>query len=145
MPNAALPHAVAAVIAVVVRDDQVLLVRRGRPPAEGMWGVPGGKIEFGETVLAAAERELFEETAVRAEAIRAFQVVDALDVAEDGMVRHHHVLVAVACRWIAGEPVAGDDAAEAAWFRLDRLEIEPIGLIERVAEVAREAAGIAGG
>lgn len=144
MPDTAPPRAVAAVIAAIVRDGEVLLVRRGRPPAEGLWGLPGGKIEFGETVLAAAEREVFEETAVRAEAIRAFQVVDAFDRDEDGLVRHHHVLVAVACRWIAGEPVAGDDAAEAAWFRLDRLEMEPDGLIERVAEVAREAAGIAG-
>lgn len=145
MPDTAPARAVAAVIAALIRDGRLLLVRRGRPPAEGLWGLPGGKIKFGETVLAAAERELVEETAVRAEAIRAFQVVDALDVTEDGMVRHHHVLVAVACRWIAGEPVAGDDAAEAAWFALDRLEIEPIGLIERVAEVAREAAGIVGG
>jgi ADP-ribose pyrophosphatase YjhB (NUDIX family) len=142
MPHSVLPRVVAAVIAVVVRDDQVLLVRRGRPPAEGMWGVPGGKMEFGETVLAAAERELFEETAVRAEAVRAFQVIDALDRDADGIVRHHHMLAAVACRWIEGEPVAGDDAAEAAWFRLDRLDVEPDGLIERVAEVAREAAGI---
>ncbi len=59
---------VPAVIAVVVHDGQALLVRRANPPDAGLWGFPGGKIEFGETVKAAATRELLEETGIHGEA-----------------------------------------------------------------------------
>lgn len=122
---------VPAVIAVVRRGDAVLLVRRGQPPNAGAWGFPGGKIEFGEGLRAAAERECFEETGVRVEAGR---VLDCLDAISEG--GWHYVLVAVLCQWRAGEPVAGDDAAEAVWAPLAALEDWP-GLIADVARVAR--------
>jgi 8-oxo-dGTP diphosphatase len=104
---------IAAVIAVVIRDGQVLLVRRRNPPDAGRWGFPGGKIEFGETIAGAAVRELLEETGVRGEAHHVFTAVDAVDRDGDGRAREHFILVAVLCRWIAGEPMAGDDALEA--------------------------------
>ena len=122
-----------AAIAVVRRDGRFLLVRRVNPPDPGRWGFPGGKVEPGETVAEAAVRELAEETGVRAEALRAF---DCVDVIRPGF---HFVLVAVACRYLTGEAVAGDDAHEAAWFTLDEIEagIEPF--LDQVLRIARSA------
>jgi 8-oxo-dGTP diphosphatase len=127
-------RAVPAVIAVIHRADAVLLVRRGRPPNAGAWGFPGGKIEFGETFSAAAERETFEETGIRCEAVRVLDCLDALD--GEAPPRWHYLLVAVLCAWRAGEPVAGDDAAEARWVSLAELDGWP-GLIAEVARLAR--------
>jgi 8-oxo-dGTP diphosphatase len=132
-------RAVPAVIAVVPRGDEVLLVRRGHPPNAGAWGFPGGKIEFGETLRAAAERETFEETGVRCDALRVLDCVDAFaEESATGGRSWHYVLVAVLCAWRAGEPVAADDAAEARWAPMADLDGWP-GLIEDVARIARLA------
>ncbi|HEV2575384.1 NUDIX hydrolase [Methylocella sp. CPCC 101449] len=131
---------IPAVLAVVIRDNRVLLVRRANPPDVGLWGFPGGKIDLGETIEAAAVRELFEETSVRGEACDVVTAVDALDLDADRNIRHHYILVAVRCRWISGTPVAGDDALEAAWFDLDTLESADLAMSFGVADVARQAA-----
>lgn len=102
------------------RDGRVLVVQRGRPPLKGLWSLPGGHVEFGEAIRAAAARELAEETSVTADIVG---IVDALDVlvaapgarAEDPPA-HHFVLAVYAARWRAGEPVAGDDAAVALFM-----------------------------
>lgn len=132
---------VAAVLAVVLRDDHVLLVQRANPPDAGLWGFPGGKIEVGETLLAAAERELFEETGVAATADRTFAALDAFDRDDAGALHHHFILVAVRCRWQAGEPVAADDALDARWVSLRDLG-HALPLSRDVADVARQAAGL---
>jgi 8-oxo-dGTP diphosphatase len=112
---------IPAVIAVVVRADAVLLVRRANPPDAGLWGFPGGKIELGERLDQAAVRELYEETGVVARAVEVFTAVDAVEMASDASVMHHYVLVAVLCQWVSGNPVAGDDALEARWFEINSL------------------------
>ncbi len=131
---------VPAAISVVLRGEDVLLVRRANPPDAGYWGFPGGKIEAGESINAAAERELFEETTVRAQARRCFSAVDVFDRAEDGSLRQQFVLLAVLCRWQSGEPVARDDALEARWFRLDELDQTSLLMSAGVNEVLRQAA-----
>lgn len=133
---------VVATIATVFRDGNVLLVRRANPPDVGKWGFPGGKVDLGECLKDAAIRELFEETGVRATAQRVFTAVDAFDHDENGVVRHHYVLVAVLCTWVSGEPIAGDDALEARWFPLHALEEEDLALSLDVAKVARQGAEI---
>ncbi|WP_346909634.1 NUDIX hydrolase [uncultured Roseibium sp.] len=134
------PRPIPATIAAVVRDNHVLLVRRANPPDAGRWGFPGGKIEQGETIEDAAIRELLEETGVRAAPLKVFTAVDVFDREDDGTLRRHFILVAVLCRWISGEPVAGDDALEARWFPLEDLNQPSLALSLDVAEVAAEAA-----
>ncbi len=126
---------IAAAIAVVLRGERLLLVRRSHKPDAGRWGFPGGKIEPGETVIAAALRELAEETGVAADAV---EVLTALDVIRhDGDVLHHYVLVAVLCRWRDGEGVPASDAHEAAWFDLAAIAgLEKSPDVERVAKLA---------
>ena len=89
---------------------EVLLIRRGTPPLLGEWSLPGGRIEWGEGAEAAALRELQEETGVRGDILGLLDVVDGL------FGERHYVLVDYAVRWSWGEPVAGDDATEAAFW-----------------------------
>jgi 8-oxo-dGTP diphosphatase len=95
---------------VCLRGGEVLLIRRGKPPRMGQWSIPGGRMEMGETAAQCALRELAEETGVRAELLGLVDVVDHFGEASQ------YVLVDYAARWIAGEPVAGDDAAEARFW-----------------------------
>lgn len=134
---------VVATIAIVFKHGNVLLVRRANPPDAGKWGFPGGKVDLGEGLQDAAIRELREETGVCATAQRVFTAVDAFDRDENGMVRHHYVLVAVLCSWVSGQPIAGDDALEARWFPLDALDSEDLALSLDVGKVARQGAEIA--
>jgi 8-oxo-dGTP diphosphatase len=95
---------------------EVLLIRRGTPPRLGEWSLPGGRIEWGERATDAALRELKEETGVDAELIGLLDVVDGLFNGADGAIERHYLLVDDAARWTAGEPLAGDDAADARFW-----------------------------
>jgi 8-oxo-dGTP diphosphatase len=121
---------VAAVGVVCLRGDDVLLIRRGAPPLEGHWSLPGGRIEWGERAADAALRELKEETGCDAELIGLIDVVDGLmnrsATAEGEPPWAHYVLIDFAARWTSGEPGAGDDAREARFFT--RAEIEGLAL-----------------
>lgn len=130
---------IPATIAAVVRDGHVLLVRRANPPDQGRWAFPGGKIEVGERIEDAAARELFEECGVRAQPLRVFDAVDVFDHDEAGALRRHYILIAVLCRWQAGEPVAGDDALDARWVPLAELDGQALATSFGVAAVARKA------
>jgi 8-oxo-dGTP diphosphatase len=117
---------IVGVLAVVMRGDRALVVRRANPPMSGRWGFPGGVLELGETVAQGAMRELEEETGVKAEAAGPLTVIDTIDRDKEGRVRYHYTLVAVIGMWQEGEGVAGDDADEVAW--LTRTEIVEQGL-----------------
>jgi ADP-ribose pyrophosphatase YjhB (NUDIX family) len=129
---------VPAVLAVVVRGDRVLLVRRANPPDRGRWGFPGGRIEPGEALAAAAMRELAEETGVSAESGPVLTALDSIHAASSGGLAHHYVLVAVLCRWVADEGAAADDALETGWF--SAAEIGALAADTVSADVARVAA-----
>ncbi|GAM98760.1 nudix hydrolase [alpha proteobacterium U9-1i] len=109
---------VAAVGLVCFRGEDVLLIRRGKPPRDGEWSLPGGRIEWGERAEDAALRELKEETGCEAHIIGLIDVVNAI-LRPSGAEQPpwgHYVLVDYAARWTAGEPTPGDDAREARFF-----------------------------
>ena len=110
-----------AVGAVVFHENRVLLVRRGQAPAEGQWAIPGGRVELGESLAKAAEREIFEETGIRVAAGEPVYVFDVIDRDAAGQIRFHYVIVDLAARYLGGSLRSGDDAHEARWVGADEL------------------------
>ena len=107
---------VVGIGAVVIRDGKVLLIRRGVAPGRGLWAVPGGSLELGETLQQGAEREILEETGIT---IRAREPIYAFDFFErdpDGRIRFHFVIVDLAADYIRGDVKGADDALEARWL-----------------------------
>jgi 8-oxo-dGTP diphosphatase len=109
-------------IVVLKPPGEVLLIRRGRAPMMGAWGLPGGGQELGETAEEAARRELLEETGLTVGEMRLAGAVDSIHRDEAGRVRYHYTILDFTALWTSGEPVALSDAAEAVWARLDALE-----------------------
>ena len=132
---------VVAVIAVVVREGRVLLVRRANAPDQGKFGFPGGRIELGERLEGAALRELAEETGVEAEAIEVLTAVDAIDCDIRGVPRFHYVLVTVLCRWRSGDGAPAGDVSEIRWVQPDEIGRGDLLASRDVARVARMALG----
>ncbi len=126
-------------LAVVLHQDQVLLVQRSKQPDRGLWGFPGGHLEWGETVLEAAQRELFEETSVTAQPTHYLDNLDMLRRDETGLVVSHYLLVGVACRYQSGAPVAGDDALDARWFPIDQIRQGDLPMSARVSQLLEYA------
>ena len=112
---------VVGVGVIVLRGNDVLLVRRGAPPLKNQWSIPGGKQERGETVRDAAHREIREETGVEIALIGLVDVVDGIRRDNTGAAVSHYTLIDFAAEWVSGEAVAGDDAAEARWIPLNKL------------------------
>jgi 8-oxo-dGTP diphosphatase len=100
---------------VCFRDGQVLLIRRSAPPRAGEWSLPGGRLEKDEAPEAAALRELKEETGVEARLLGLVEIVDSVM----GEPEKLYLLHDYAAQWLAGEPAAGDDAAEAVFVPLE--------------------------
>jgi ADP-ribose pyrophosphatase YjhB (NUDIX family) len=113
--------------AVVVVDDRLLLIRRGRGPGQGAWSVPGGRVEPGETLAEAVVRELAEETGLEGVCGELIGWVERIG---EG---HHFVILDFHCTLLDDAvPVAGDDAAEVAWILLADVAEQP--LVEGLAE-----------
>ena len=136
---------IVGVAAVVLRGDDVLLIRRGREPMLGAWSLPGGALELGETTAEGVAREIFEETGVRARAVEIVATLDRIVRDEDGRVRFHYVLVEWLCVTSdeSSALVCGDDAAEARWVPRDEIFSEvyelgttTLGVVERALKLA---------
>ena len=126
-------------LAVVVHDANVLLVQRSKQPDAGLWGFPGGHVEWGETVMQAAQRELREETSVIAEPLHYLDNLDLLRRDAQGLVQSHYLLVGVSCQYRSGSPLAGDDALDARWFTIDQIRRGDLPMSDRVTDLLETA------
>ena len=119
-----MPRPVPAVGVAVVEDGAVLLVRRGRGPNAGLWAVPGGKVDYGESMRAAAVREVKEETGLDVEVEQVVWVGETMGPGHPPA--WHYTLVDYRARRTGGTPVAADDAHDVAWVPLDKARELPL-------------------
>ena len=132
-------HPQLAVSAVIFRDDQILLVRRARSPGKGFYSLPGGRVEFGESLHAALHREVDEETGLKIEIIGLAGWREVLPGATGG---GHYLIISFASRWIAGEPVLNDEHDDFKWLAPDA--IGDLRVTEGLQEVIQSARRLLG-
>jgi 8-oxo-dGTP diphosphatase len=126
-----------AVSAAIMREGKILVVRRARPPAHGLYTLPGGVVEAGETLAQAVAREVREETSLAIEplALAGFRETIVRDEAD--RVERHFVILCFAARWQAGEPILNEELSEARW--LDPAELAGLPTTPGLAEIVKAA------
>jgi len=132
-----------AVSAAIFRDRRVLIVRRAQPPAHGLYTLPGGTVELGETLEQAVTREVREETGLEIEPLSLAGYRQMIACDSTGQVERHYVILPFAARWIAGEVSLNEELAEAHWLlpaELSRLQTTE-GLAGIVATAWQRIAG----
>lgn len=127
----------AAVSVAVFRDGKVLLGQRSKPPLTGVWSLPGGRVEPGETTVSAAERELREETHVSAAIEGVVDVVDVILREDDRTLRAHYVLTVFYGRWKEGRASPGDDCLATCWAGPS--DLKSLKMTEGTADVIEKA------
>ena len=114
-------------------------MRRGQPPSQGLWAIPGGSVELGESLQEATEREIFEESGLTIKANEPVFTFDFVERDDMGRIRYHYVIVDLVADYIGGEPRPGDDVTEVRWVssqEMKRLEVSP-----KTLELLRERFG----
>lgn len=112
--------------AIVIHDEKILLVKRGADPGRGLWAIPGGTLQLGETLQACAAREILEETGIKVAVGECIYLFDLIERDEAGKIKFHFVVVDFAALYVEGEPKGADDAEEAGWFSPDELNNLPV-------------------
>ena len=134
---------ILAVSAAIIRDGRILIVRRARPPAHGLFTLPGGGVEVGETLHEAVIREVREETALTVEPLALAGYREAIAQDSDGRIERHFVILPFAARWIAGDVVLLDEElGEARWLLPD--ELAGLTTTDGLAEIVRAAFTLVG-
>jgi 8-oxo-dGTP diphosphatase len=128
-------HPQLAVSAAIFRDGKVLLVRRARSPAKGFYSLPGGRVEFGESLHAALQREIDEETGLKIEIVSLAGWREVLPGPTGG---GHYLIMSFAARWAANEPVLNDELDDFRWLAPDGLgDLKLTGGLPEVIEAAQ--------
>ena len=112
---------IVGVAGVIIEDDRVVLVRRGRPPAYGEWSLPGGAVELGETLEEAVTREVEEEVGIKVDVVEVVAVLDRIFLDKEGRVQFHYVLMDFLCTRRTGKLAASSDAISCAYVPLSAL------------------------
>ena len=128
--------------AVVLDGERVLLARRGRPPGQGKWSIPGGLVHLGERLEDAVVREIEEESGLRVRILGFCGVIDRV-VREEGAVRYHYVIIDYAALPVGGRLEAGSDAAEVRWVSMD--DLGHYDTTDGLADMVHRARAIQGG
>ena len=128
---------ILAVSAAIVRERRVLIARRARPPANGVYTLPGGVVEVGETLREAVRREILEETGLAIEPVALAGYRERIARDASGRVEQHFIILPFAARWVAGEPVLNEELAEARW--LVPSELAGLTTTEGLAEIVAAA------
>jgi 8-oxo-dGTP diphosphatase len=128
-----------AVSAAIFRDGKLLLVRRARSPARGFYSLPGGRVEFGETLHAALHREVAEETALKIEILELATWREVLPGTTGG---GHYLIMSFAARWTSGEVVLNDELDDHKWLAPEALgELKMTFGLQEVIQSARRLLG----
>jgi len=106
---------------VIISNHRALLIRRGNPPLEGHWSIPGGLLEIGETLLEGVKRELREETGIEVRPLDLIEVFERIELDGSGRARYHYVVLDYLCEAVSGEARAGSDVTHAAWASAEEL------------------------
>ena len=106
---------VVGVGAIITDGDRVLLVRRGREPSKGLWSIPGGMLELGESLVEGIRREVREEVGLDVQVLEMVEVLDRVIYDDDGKIEYHYVLVDYVCKPLSGTLRVADDADAAEW------------------------------
>ncbi|MGB4101935.1 MAG: NUDIX hydrolase [Alphaproteobacteria bacterium] len=115
----------AGVVVLVFQEDKFLLTLRAKPPRAGIWGLPGGALNLGETVFQAAIREVREETGILCAPYASFTTVDVIEPSDSPTPDYHFLLAAVAAEWREGDVTPASDATDARWFDFGELNNVP--------------------
>lgn len=106
---------------LIRRGDSILLVKRRNEPGRGLWSIPGGVLELGETLEAAAKREAKEETGVEIAVDSLLDVYNLIKNDEAGRIRYHYVLINYLAHYVEGELELNDESSDIKWVKLDEL------------------------
>ena len=132
-------HPQLAVSAAIFRDERILLVRRARFPAMGFYSLPGGRVEFGETLHQALHREVREETALEIDIV---ELAAWREVVPSATGKGHYLILSFAARWRTGEVVLNDEHDDFKWLALDALgELKHTDGLPGVIQSARRILG----
>jgi 8-oxo-dGTP diphosphatase len=134
------PRPLVGVSTVVHHEGKVLLVERSKPPWEGLWSLPGGHVEWGETLRDAAVREVLEETGIVVAILRLIDAVDVIHHDENGIIHAHYALTVFLAQLVSGMPQPGSDAAAVMWA--DPARLADLPLLPGTREAVERALGV---